>query len=159
MAEEDVLSDREVFHQVSLLVDGGDSLRQGGRRVPSCNQLAVDADLARRRFDDSGDALDQGRLAGTVRADDAVHLTAPHVEVDAAQRTDAGVLLHQTADLEDGSRVHQATISGRSVCCAIFSPILTFSSEPPQTGSSCSTDKTPSNPPSYKVSTRRGQST
>ena len=148
MAEEDVLRDRQVLHQVPLLVDGGDPLCQGGRRVPSGNQLAVDADLARRGFDDAGDALDQGRLAGTVRADDAVHLARPDVEVDAAQRTDAGVLLHQTADLEDGSGIHQATISGRRVSWAIFSPISTFSSEPPQTGSSCSTDSTPSKPPS-----------
>src|SRR5688500_15028599 len=30
-------------------------------------------------------------------------------------------------------------------------PVLTLSSVPPQTGSSCSTDSTPSNPPSYSV--------
>ncbi len=38
-----------------------------------------------------------------------------HVEIDAAQRADAGIVLHQPADLEDRGAVHQATISGRNV--------------------------------------------
>ena len=68
-----------------------------------------------RRLDGTGDALDQGGLAGAVRADDAVHLAGQHVEIDAAQRADARVLLHQAADLEDRACAHQATISGRNV--------------------------------------------
>ena len=65
-----------------------------------------------------------------------------------AQRAHARVLLDQAADLEHGRGIHQATSSGRSVRWAIRRPISTFSSVPPHSGSSCSTESTPSKPPS-----------
>ena len=52
-----------------------------------------------------------------------------------------------------------ATKSGLSVRWATARPILTRASSPPHTGSSCSTESTPSKPPSYRASTRRTQST
>ena len=84
---------------------------------------------------------------------------AAHVEVDPAEGADPGIGLDEAADLEDGRGGHHATISGRSVRWAMRSPISTFSSVPPHTGSSCSTESTPSNPPWYRASTSRDQST
>ena len=46
------------------------------------------------------------------------------------------------------SSTPQATIRGRSVRWATRRPVLIRSSVPPHTGSSCSTDSTPSKPPS-----------
>ena len=68
------------------------------------------------------------------------------------------------AGVEDGHQydvfgVHQATSKGRSVWWATSRPVSTRPGEPPHTGSSCSTDSTPSKPPSYNVSTSRRQST
>src|SRR4029078_2932095 len=110
--------------------------------------FAVEPDLARRRCDHTGDALDQGRLAGAVRADQAVDLARLHVEIDTAQGAHAGILLGQSADLEHGGGRHHSTINGRNVSWAIRRPTSTLSSVPPHTGSSCSTDSTPSKPPS-----------
>ena len=75
----------------------------------------------------------------------AVHLGLEHVEVDALERLDARVLLDEVADLED--LLHWTT-SPRRLLWAIRSPASTSSGVPPQTGSSCSTDSTPSKPPS-----------
>ena len=111
----------------------GRSWRRRGRSRPTGSptgeQLAVERISPAVGSTSAGDALDQRRLAGAVRADDAVHLAGPHVEVDAAEGADAGVLLDQTADLEDVGRLrhgraHQATISGRRVRWAISQPDL-----------------------------------
>lgn len=53
----------------------------------------------------------------------------------------------------------QAAISGRSVRWAISRPVLTFSSVPLHTGSSCSTESVPVKPFSYRASTTAFQST
>ena len=75
----------------------------------------------------------------------AVDLAGLHVQVDALEGADARVLLHQPADLEDGG--HPTTI-GRRWVWAITRPCSTLAGVPPHTGSSCSTDSTPSKPPS-----------
>jgi hypothetical protein len=53
----------------------------------------------------------------------------------------------------------QRTRSGRRVRWDTSRPASTSSSVPPHTGSSCSTERMPSKPPSYIASTRRTQST
>ena len=71
-------------------------------------------------------------------------------EVDVLQHDGAEERLPDPPHLEPrrGALVrHHATSSGRSVRCAICRPISTLSSVPPHTGSSCSTDRTPSKPP------------
>ena len=80
-----------------------------------------------------------------------MHLAAATSKSTPLQRLDARVVLDQAADLEDLARSRPSitpTISGRRVRWAISSPVSTFSAVPPQTGSSCSTESTPSKPPS-----------
>ena len=94
VAEEDVLGDGQALDQVELLVDGGDAERPwrpaGG---DSGRRLAVPRDPALVGLVDAGEHLDQGRLAGAVLAEQAVHLAGAHVEVDAAEGPDAGEAL------------------------------------------------------------------
>ena len=45
----------------------------------------VEGDGARRRVDQAGDGLEEGRLAGAVGAEDGDHLAFLHLEVDAEQ--------------------------------------------------------------------------
>ena len=75
----------------------------------------------------------------------AMHLALDDVEVDPLERLDAGELLDEVAHLENRGHV---TTSPRRFRWAIRSPASIRSGLPPQTGSSCSTDRTPSKPPS-----------
>ena len=143
--EEDALGHREVADQVELLVDRRDAARQRCRRVPDRERLALEQDLAAGGLVHAGDALDQRRLAGSVGAEQAVHLALEDVEADPLQRLDAGELLHEVAHLED---LGHATTSPRRLRCAIRRPASIRSGLPPHTGSSCSTDRAPSKPPS-----------
>ena len=72
--EEDALRDRQVLDQVELLVDRRDAARERRRGVAHRQRLALEEDLAAGGLVDAGDALDQRRLAGAVRAEQAVHL-------------------------------------------------------------------------------------
>ena len=87
--EEDALGDAQVGHEVELLVDRRDAALQRAGRVARRQRLAEEQDLAARRLERAGDALDQRRLACAVRAEQAVHLGLEHVEVDALERLDA----------------------------------------------------------------------
>ena len=151
VAQEDVLGDGQVLDEVELLVDRRHPAVERAAGVALGKRCAADQDLARARLDGPGDALDQSRLAGAVRADHAVHLALAHVEVDSLERLDPGVLLRQPAHLEHragrGRRRHRTT-SGLRLRCASSRPASTRSGLPPQTGSSCSTDRNPSKPPS-----------
>ena len=143
--EEDALGHAQVVHQVELLVDRRHPALERSRRIPLRQRLAVEQDLAAGGLHRAGDALDQRGLAGSVRTQQAVHLGLQHLEVHALERLDPRVLLHQVPDLED--LLHRTT-SPRRLLCATRSPASTSSGVPPQTGSSCSTDSTPSKPPS-----------
>src|SRR5262249_51182209 len=103
-----------------------------------------DQDLALGRVDNARDALDQRRLAGAVGPEQAVDLPGAHVEVDAVEDFGARVALDETADGEDVSHRSTSTSSGSSVRRAISRPASIRAGSPPQTGSSCSTDSTPS---------------
>ena len=159
--QEDALRDREVLDQIQLLVDRGDAAAQGRGGVTRREWLAVDENLAAGRLDCPGDALDQGRLARAIGPQKAVDLARAHVEVHSLERLDAGVLLDEAADLEHHRRLlgdlrglaHAASTSGRRLSRAISRPPSIFSSEPPHSGSSCSTERTPSKPPSRSAST------
>ena len=100
VAEEDRLGDPQVLDQVELLVDRPDAEGHRLRRLTDRQQLAVDADLALGRGDHARHALDQGRLAGAVGAQQTVHLAGVDVEIHAFQRLDARVLLGDSPDLE-----------------------------------------------------------
>ena len=99
-AEEHVARDVEIVEQVELLVDDGDA---GGDRLAHREPVMldpVDPDRARGRARDPAQDLHQGRLAGTVLADQAQHLAAVQGEVDPAQRHDAGIGLDDAVELE-----------------------------------------------------------
>jgi hypothetical protein len=100
VAEEDALRHGQVLDEVELLVDRGDAARERSARLALRQRLAVDPDLALRRRDRAGHALDQRRLARAVGPEHAVDLARPHVEVDAVQGAHARVLLGDAADLE-----------------------------------------------------------
>ena len=102
VTQEDVLGHAQVAHQVQLLVDRRHPPPESGRRASGRNRFAVHADLACRRLDRAGDALDQRRFPRSVGPDEAVNLTGQDIQVDAAKGDHARVLLHQTGDLEDG---------------------------------------------------------
>jgi hypothetical protein len=50
----------------------------------------------------TGDDLDQGRLAGAVLAEQAMNLSRPHFQVDAAKRAHAGKAFRDTCNLHHG---------------------------------------------------------
>src|SRR6185437_1190504 len=69
----------------------------GGDRL-ALQIVAGDRDAARRRRDDAGQAAERGRLAGAVRADEAEHLAAGDVELEAADGGEVAVVLGQPAN-------------------------------------------------------------
>ena len=99
--EKDALGDAQVRDQVELLVDRRDASLQRSRRVARRKRLTQEQDLAAGRLDDAGHALDQRRLAGAVRAEQAVHLGLEHVQVDPLERLHSGELLDEVANLEN----------------------------------------------------------
>ena len=102
------LRDRQVRDQVELLVDGGDAAGDRRVRIPDRQRLAFEPNLAGSRLNQPGNALDQRRLAGTILANEAMHLTAGHRQVDAAQGTHARIVLDQPTNLQQraGSVAH-----------------------------------------------------
>ena len=69
--------------------------------------VAEDPDRARGRLREPGRAVDQRRLAGAVRAEQAEELARLDLERDAAQRLDPGrVALDQILDVEGVHRKH-----------------------------------------------------
>ena len=150
VGEEDALGDAQVGDEIELLVDRRDPALERSRRVSRRERLAQEDDLAARRLERAGDALDQRRLARAVGPEQAVNLRLEHLEVDALERLHARELLDQVANLENLG--HRATSCLR-LSCAMRRPSSTSSGVPPQTGSSCSTERTPSNPLSCSVST------
>ena len=143
--EEDALRDAQVRDEIELLVDRRHAALERSRGVSRRQRLAQEQDLAAGGLHRAGDTLDERRLACAVRAEQAVNLGLEHVEVDALERLDARVLLDQVANLED---LRHRTTSGRRLSRATWRPCSTSSGVPARIGSSCSTESTPSNPPS-----------
>ena len=100
VAEEDVLGDRQAVDQVELLVDRRDARAQGRERRREGDLFALPADGAGVRLVGAGEHLDQGRLAGAVLPEQAVHLAGADLEVDAVEGADAGELLDDAGHLE-----------------------------------------------------------
>src|SRR5437868_15349061 len=71
------------------------------RRPEAGDDLAVDLDLAAVRPELAEDAVEQGRLAATVRADQAEDFALLDVEADAIDRSDAAEILFDIADFEN----------------------------------------------------------
>ena len=100
LAEIDVLGHREVGHDAQLLVDHADAGRQRLARRAEMHGPAVDRHAAVVLAVQAGDDLHQGRLAGTVLADQAVDFAGAQHEVDVAQGRDAAERLGDAAQFE-----------------------------------------------------------
>jgi hypothetical protein len=100
VAQKNVERDGEVRDQVELLVDGGDAAGDRRVRIPDGQRLAFEPNLASSRLNQSGYALDEGRLAGAILTNEAMHLATGESEVDPTQGTHARVLLDQPANLQ-----------------------------------------------------------
>ena len=91
--DEDVLLDREVRHEIELLIDDGDAevLRLAG--AVEDDRLAVEDDLAAVRLVDPGEDLHQRALAGAVLPDEPEDFAGMDFEADVLQREHAGEAL------------------------------------------------------------------
>ena len=85
-ADEDVLLDREIGEQNRLLVDDRDPGVAGVGRAVEEDLPAVHEDRAGVRRMDSGEDLDEGRLAGAVLAHESVYLAGEEVDRHVLER-------------------------------------------------------------------------
>src|SRR5882724_1088799 len=103
-SQEDVLGDREVRHQVELLVDDAHTRVDHGARAGAAHLLAAQPDLALVRAVDSGQDLHERGLPGPVLTRQRVDFRRVQVEVDAVERADAGEALADAAHPEQSFR-------------------------------------------------------
>ena len=92
-ADEDVLGDRQVAHQVQLLVDDADPEVLGRPGGGDLLFLSADSDHARIAAIDPGQDLHQGGLPRAVLPDETVHLAPAQIELRVLERPDAGKAL------------------------------------------------------------------
>ena len=86
---------------LELLVDDGDTQRWGIGRLMQRLRLAIDEELAFIGLHDPADDPDQRRFARAVLAQDPVDLAWAQVEVHSIKGTNTGIVLGDTAELED----------------------------------------------------------
>ena len=88
------------------------------------NGRAVDPDLASVELVDAADALDEGRLAGTVVTEQGEYLTGADLEVDAVEGDYGAEGLGCTTNTQDGFRVNGGPRAARSAWRQSFEPRL-----------------------------------
>ncbi len=110
--EHDVLGDRHHRNQHEVLVHHPDAVLDRRLRRAQLRRLAVDQDLALVRPVEPVDDVHQRRLAGTVLAEQRVHLALAQVEVDGVVRDDAWEALRDPTKLENGPLVHPRRFYG-----------------------------------------------
>ena len=93
LAQHQVLDHGHARHQAEMLVHHGDALLQRLGRASRRPGRAVEGHVARRRLVDAEDQVAQGRLAGAVLAQQALHGAGAHVEADAFERLQAAEAL------------------------------------------------------------------
>src|SRR5438067_7259678 len=71
-------------------------------RRPCGHVQSVQKHLAGSWTQESGNAVEHRRLAGTVRTDQRVHMAVPHLEVDPVHRAQRAKILRQIADYKRG---------------------------------------------------------
>mgnify|MGYP001044963016 FL=1 len=113
VSEVDVLGDREALDEVELLVDGGDTEVHGCLRVREPHLLALPGDRSLVGLVDPREHLDQGGLAGTVLAEQAVHLAGSDVEVHPAECDHSGETLHDVGHAQEGRGAVACHAKGR----------------------------------------------
>ena len=102
VADEDVLRDVEVGEEQGLLIDRRDAEALGFGGAADRDRLAGEEDLATVRLVDSGDDLDEGRLAGAVLAEERVHLARIERQRNVLERLRRAEALGDVPHLEDG---------------------------------------------------------
>src|SRR5215217_2528877 len=114
-----VMADREHERHLDVLAHGHapegardlEAARQAEPRPPPCrharNVVPVKADGAFLVGERTGEAVDEGALAGAVRADEADALARAEGEVDRAQGGEAAEALGDAGRLDDGGRGHR----------------------------------------------------
>ena len=105
VAEEDVLGDGEAVDDVELLVHRRDAEVERGGRAGDGDRLALPEDLALVGAVGARQHLDERGLAGTVLAEQAVHLAGANVEGHALERVHPGEGLLHPANLEQRRRM------------------------------------------------------
>jgi hypothetical protein len=108
-ADQHVFGRRHFAEQLHVLEGARDAAQRDLRRRAAGDGLAGEDDAAGGRLVDAGQDVHHRALAGAVRADQAVHRAARHVQVDLVQRLQAAEL-HQ--DLLDRSRCRRR-VGGR----------------------------------------------
>ena len=101
---EHVLGHAEVGEHRRFLVHRHDPEPVGCLSVTDPRWLAVDQELAVVLLDDARDDLHQGRLAGTVLADESVHRPCPDREADVGESLDSSIALRDVPKLEQRLR-------------------------------------------------------
>ena len=104
LPQHDVLQHRHGGNQRQVLVDEIHAELGRPVRRRDCDRHAADADGAAVRLDQPCQDADEGRLAGAVGADQAVHFAFADVEGDAFQRLGAAERLADTFGGEEGVR-------------------------------------------------------
>ena len=122
--EVDVVRHREAREQAGLLVRAGEPELGAHPRGQMRDVLPHHLDRARRRLEVAGDEVEEGRLAGPVRAEDRAALAVRDVEIDVAHGLDAAEAPADPPQAEDrlGARVwcgcrHPATSAPPSCTC------------------------------------------
>ena len=101
-----VVRDRQRRRQRQVLVHRFDPGVAGIHRRLEVQRLALELDFAFVGGDGTADRLDEGRLAGTVVADDSQDFTRVEVEIGIVESRDAAIALDQPACGEDGFLCH-----------------------------------------------------
>jgi hypothetical protein len=104
-ADEDVLRDAQVVHQVQLLMDDADAERLRRARLGDLHRAAVDPDLAAVLLIDAGEDLHQRRFARAVLAHQRMHFAGAQVEAAVVEREHAGKALADAAQRDQRRRV------------------------------------------------------
>ena len=102
-AHGDVLPHRHAAERAELLERPADAPAVDLIRPEAGERLAGEADLPAVRPVEAGDHVEERRLPGAVRPDDADDLARRHVERDALVRHEAAEALGHAADLQQGS--------------------------------------------------------
>ncbi len=95
-----VLGDRALGHQAELLVDDPDAARAAVLGVPERHLLPVEQQPPGVRAHRPGDHLHQGRLPGSVLAEQGVHFAGVDAEVDPGECLDPRVALLDALGVE-----------------------------------------------------------
>src|SRR4051812_415990 len=117
LADQHVLEHRELVEEADVLESALDAQARALVRRPALDALAVVDDLARGGGHRAADEIEEGGLAGAVRADDRVHAFFRDRQIDAVDGGEAAVALRQPLELEDHreSRARSARSRRRSI--------------------------------------------